>query len=317
MKKNIIALAIASAIAAPSAMASAPTLYGKLHLSLEQLADEDSTINSHDSRLGVKGSEDLGDGLKAVYKVEFGLESIADGADNTLKQRNAYLGLKGGFGQIIFGTHDTPTKKIQPKDLFGDTYADVKNFDGGLEDGEEREHDIAMYTSPSFGGVKLMAAVVLDEEDENNPGFREEGNKDSNWTNLAVTYGSAKKGLYLAAAYQDAADIDMTIYRLSAQYKASDLIASVMHQDNSGNDEPEGNFTQFQLGYKFGKVMPKIKYGMATNDTANTDESGYAIGLDYKLGKKTTAYIYTADLEDVSAGKQADVDFSLGLIHKF
>ncbi|MBO1926833.1 porin [Thiomicrorhabdus sp. 6S2-11] len=307
MKKNIIALAIASAIAAPSAMAGAPTVYGKMHLAVEKVEGGDASVNEHDSRLGVKGSEDLGNGLKAIYKVEFALKTVADGGDETLSQRNTYLGLKGGFGQVMFGTHDTPTKMIQPSDLFGDTYADVKYFDNGLDDGENRFSDTAMYVSPSFSGVKLIAAAVLNEEGATDA-------DKSDWTNVAVTYGSVKKGLYLAAAYQDAGDIDETVVRVSAQYKMSDLIASIMYQDNSGDDQDNGNFTQLQFGYKFGKIMPKVKYVMANNDTDDSNESGYAVGLDYKLGKKTTAYVYTSDASDVGGDK---VNFSFGLVHKF
>ncbi|MBO1926951.1 porin [Thiomicrorhabdus sp. 6S2-11] len=318
MKKNIIALAIASAVAAPVAMADAPTVYGQLNLNYNKTADVDGSINSTASRLGIKGSEDLGNGLKAVYGVEFGLDAIADNnsdgkGDNILSQRNAFLGLAGGFGTVLMGRHDTPTKMIQPSDLFNDGAADVNQMTNGIDNGEVRADDVLAYVSPSFGGVKILAAAVIDEEAGEGAG---EGNDD--WVNLAATYGSTKKGLYLAAAWQDAQDDDMTVIRASAQYKAGGLVASVMHQDVSGDTAElagtSGNFTHFQAGYKIGKFMPKVKYAMTDKDGADK-ETGFAVGLNYSLGKKTTAYIYTVDREDINT--KGNAEYIIGMVHKF
>ncbi|HHT00545.1 MAG TPA: porin, partial [Thiomicrospira sp.] len=74
MKKNIIALAVAAAFAAPVAMADAPTVYGKLNLNVSSITDKGNGVNDVASRVGIKGSEDLGDGLKAIYKMEFELD---------------------------------------------------------------------------------------------------------------------------------------------------------------------------------------------------------------------------------------------------
>ncbi|MDX1353157.1 MAG: porin, partial [Thiomicrorhabdus sp.] len=124
MKKNIIALAVASAIAAPVAMADAPVVYGQINVAIDSVKDEGMRTTDRDSRLGVKGSEDLGNGLKAIYKMEFGVSIDDDANKGTLTNRNQYVGLSGGFGTILMGRHDTPTKMIQAKDLFNDGHAD-------------------------------------------------------------------------------------------------------------------------------------------------------------------------------------------------
>ena len=87
MNKSILAIAVttamAAAMAAPAAIA-APTVYGNVHLSINaadnDIPDNDNeiTMSSNTSTIGVKGSEDLGDGLKAIYKVEFQV-GIAEG----------------------------------------------------------------------------------------------------------------------------------------------------------------------------------------------------------------------------------------------
>jgi len=305
MKKNIIALAIASAFIAPAAMAEAPTVYGSLNLNINATDDKDASVNSTVSRIGVKGSEDLGDGLKAVYKVEWEMTDVADNDGKTpFSARNQYLGLAGGFGMVMMGRHDTPFKMSQPSDLFNDGAADLGKFAGdvAVKGGEVRSGDVLAYASPSFSGVKIVAAQVMgaDEADTDDA------------TSIAVMYGSTKKGLYAAAAYNFGGMYDdQEEMRISAQYKADGLTANIMHQtDANGTGDTLSN-TQINLGYKMGKMMPKLKY--STADVNGDQESGFAVGLNYSLGKKTTAYIYTVAAEDLGVTDATII----GMNHKF
>jgi predicted porin len=91
---------------------------------------------SRANRIGVKGSEDLGNGLKAIYQVEFGVQladtnaNVTSGADN-VTMRNSFVGLAGGFGTFLVGRHDTPFKISTGKlDLFADTMADYNGTVG-------------------------------------------------------------------------------------------------------------------------------------------------------------------------------------------
>jgi predicted porin len=341
MKKNIVALAVAAAISAPVAMADAPTVYGQLNLNI---ANDNSvtnntgpvksgmSVNSTASRLGVKGSEDLGNGLKAVYKVEFSLGSVAD-AGTTIGQRNAYLGLAGGFGTILMGRHDTPLKMSQPSDLFNDGAADLGNdrMTNGIAVGESRADDVLAYVSPSFSGVKIIAAAVMGEDTIT---ATETATTSNDATSIAITYGSTKKGLYLAAAQTNGKSAtagatynkSQTITRLSAQYKANGLTANVMQSSNSGDGlaaTAKGTVTQANLGYKMGKFMPKVKVSMMDPSAAGAKSTtSVAYGLNYSLGKKTTAYIYAvdADKNNGTAGvpSTANLDSSyIGMVHNF
>ena len=73
MKKSILAIAVAS-LAASSAAIAEPTVYGNLHISLNAAdndvdgADNNLKVSSNTSAIGVKGSEDLGNGLKAIMR---------------------------------------------------------------------------------------------------------------------------------------------------------------------------------------------------------------------------------------------------------
>jgi predicted porin len=360
MKKNIIALAIASAVAAPVAFADAPTVYGKVNMALQQtdadvagvaVQNDGTTVDDVASRLGIKGSEDLGNGLKAIYKIEF---SVPVGSSSTIGNRNQYVGLAGGFGTVLMGRHDTPTKMIQAKDLFNDGVADNKPMAGGLgafgKGMENRVNNVLAYVSPSFSGVKLIAAFVPKETG----GDATEESTVTDLMSFGLTYGSAKKGLYLAAGMDMASDnftgADVNAdgdtdnaehTRLVAQYATGGLIANVMYQGFAGEALEDtvngGTNIQANIGYKMGKFTPKFKVSMvdidngATTDFDTTDDgsapnvritdessTNYAVGLDYALGKKTTSYVTYTAIENAGGVDKSDANvISVGLLHKF
>ena len=77
MKKKLLAAAVAASIAVPAAgMAAGPTVYGQAHWSLDYLKNDDDDsfgVSNNSSRVGVKGSFDLGGGLSAIYLFEWGV----------------------------------------------------------------------------------------------------------------------------------------------------------------------------------------------------------------------------------------------------
>ena len=118
---------------------------------------------SRANRVGVKGSEDLGGGLKAIYQVEFGV-NLSDTNDNiinnndTISMRNSFVGLAGGFGTFLVGRHDTPHKISTGKlDLFADTMAD---YNGTVGFQDIRADNAIVYISPSWAGFQLAAAAI-------------------------------------------------------------------------------------------------------------------------------------------------------------
>ena len=344
MKKNIVALAVASAIAAPVAMADAPTVYGKVNMAFDQIskddangnevnADSGSQINSRASRMGVKGSSDLGNGMKAVYKFEF---QVQPDQGDTLKNRNQYVGLAGGFGTVLMGRHDTPTKMSQPKDLFNDSpYADFgKGFGGGLgalgKAGEIRSSNVLAYVSPSFGGVKLVGALAPKETS----GDTTENSSISDFYSLALMYGSKKEGLYLSAA-MDRASASYTGHGESTSYDIADG-TDLLGVDANGNDvyDPASvtpNVTEAGEGDDVTHIRVSAQYKMAglTANAMYQDFSGDGIedsiqegnniqaNVGYKVGNfmpkaKVSMIDYgNDDLEDAT-NYAVGVNYSLG-----
>ena len=80
MNKKLLAAAVAAAVVAAPAAFAESTVYGKMHTSVDMIDYESSNednweMNSRASRLGFKGSEDLGNGLKAIYQIELQVNS--------------------------------------------------------------------------------------------------------------------------------------------------------------------------------------------------------------------------------------------------
>jgi predicted porin len=114
MKKNILAAAVLSSLAA-LASAQSVNVYGVVDLSLESVKGTKSLTrvasdNYASSRLGFKGVEDLGGGLKALFVLESAVKADtgANGGGSTrFWDRSAWLGLSGGFGELRLGRIDS------------------------------------------------------------------------------------------------------------------------------------------------------------------------------------------------------------------
>ena len=126
MNKKLLTAAIGAALAAGPMLAQADVkVYGKVHMSVDYLDAKDATtsggaagdlgrktttVSSNASRWGLDISEKLGGGMTAIAKLEQQIN--ADGESNSQDTRNRYVGMKGKFGTVLAGIHDTPFKDI-------------------------------------------------------------------------------------------------------------------------------------------------------------------------------------------------------------
>jgi predicted porin len=195
MQKKLITLAIAGALAVPgAAMADVKsdsgsdiTIYGKFHASWDYVNNDASVDKADDntgvfrnSRLGFKGTEDLGSGMKGFWQVETDLKTgnSNDNAGN-MELRNTFVGLGGdNWGKVILGKIDTPYKTATAKlDIFSDTIADYNNIIGSHLGGtvigsppssvttgntqrtfNARPNQVVAYETPNFNGFKAQIA---------------------------------------------------------------------------------------------------------------------------------------------------------------
>ena len=322
MNKLMLSAAIASTIGFASlGYADGPidgTIYGKVNVSVvnaDDGASDEWKLNSNASRLGVKGKTEIADGLYAVYKAEF--EMCVDDGDckgQTFTQRNIMGGIRGSFGTVWAGKHDSPTKLAQNKiDLFNDLEGDIKN----TFEGENRVSNIVAYTSPTINGFSSTVAMMPGEgADVDGDGQDDTGLTDG--ISYSVSY--SMDNLYIAIAGDQ--DVDsQDLMRIVAQYKMDALKLGVMYQqneDNLGTKDESGFFVSaaYQLDKK---TTLKAQYGSIEDDVDGDEEETLSLGADYKLAKGTKVYVFYTDNTDSSTGVADDEDraFGLGMEHKF
>ncbi len=317
MKKLLLSAAIASTMGfASHGFAAGPidgTVYGKVNVSLVNADDgsnDEWKLNSNASRLGVKGKSEIAEGLTLVYKAEF--EICVDDGDckgQTFTQRNIMGGIKGSFGTVWAGKHDTPTKLAQSKiDLFNDLEGDIKN----TFEGENRVSNIVAYSSPEINGFNSTIAMIPGEDADNGNDGLADG------VSYSVSY--KQDDLYLALAGDQ--DVDgQDLMRAVAQYKVDALKLGFMYQQNendAGTKDESGYF--ISAAYKLDSAITlKAQFGSIEDDADGDEEETFSLGADYKLAKSTKLYVFYTDNTDSSVGS-ADSEnsaFGLGMEHKF
>jgi predicted porin len=371
MKKSLIALAVAGAVSAPAFAATANVdVYGKVHASVS-LYDEtvdsrvlpgtdgvfgtaddvhlrgtnDLQFSSNSSRIGFKGAEDLGGGLSAIWQIESTV-NLDEGGD-TFAGRNSFVGLKGGFGTALIGTHDTPLKLVgRAVDLFGDTVADSRNVMGGGSD--LRTKNTAAYISPSFSGLSLAAAYSTDPRAAGTqitvgtPARQlDSGDQADNGAyNLNATYANGP--LFLGLGYGDgdyhennglgahmrgAAGFTFGNFKVVGQYDR-------LEDDSSTVGTQPGDYDAWMVGGAFtmGNIVLKANYMEGEFDNAGAPEpTQWTVGADYNMSKRTSVYALYASSEDVVLGAGGGVTdqivsgdaggdnsvISLGVMHSF
>ncbi len=128
MKKKLIAAAVVSAFAAPVAFAQTPaanvTIYGTLQTELYSIGGNGEGTNADSQRrnrigspgsffIGFRGAEAIGGGMSVIWQVEQNVGGgDGTGTTNTWGSRNTFVGLAGGFGQVMLGNHDSPMKRV-------------------------------------------------------------------------------------------------------------------------------------------------------------------------------------------------------------
>jgi predicted porin len=339
MNKKLLTVAITAALVAPTAVLADVTVYGKLHMSMDY-SDSNTDlapgaverkanlgISSNSSRIGFKGDEDLGGGLKAVWQVESTVNteegqgsspnlSAMNTKSGGIATRNTFLGLAGDFGTVLVGKHDTPFKMFgRSLDQFGDTIADSRQLFGDGSGWDLRAPNVLAYITPSFSGFSAVAAYVT--------GLNESSaGPDNNKLTAFSMNGTYKNGPIYAGLAYEVHNVKNTVAvgdrknpsalriggsyalgaaKIGAMYEVLNDTAIVGEVDRSG-------WTLFGT-YAFGLETVKLAYTyagewdtQATGTMNNTDASLLAIGLDHKFSKRTTGYVqYTALTNEDSA----------------
>jgi len=349
MNKKLLAAAIAAAVvAAPAAFADS-TVYGKFHTSVDMIDNDVDTdnwqMNSRSSRLGFKGSEDLGNGLKAIYQAEFSVQTDGndggrgqDGGDGWGGQRNTFIGLSSDWGTVLVGRHDTPLKVAfygAGVETLGDSAIDL-NLSNSLQPSksnaspigvfsEYRADNAIAYVSPNFSGFTFVGAVIPGEDiDGDNGGDERDGIADH--YSLGGMYSGG--GLKVGGGYQmtTANSNDQKTWQLGASYTMNAFMVGAQYEStDSFAFSDDNDYTAWAVTgkYTFGNNAISAVYTDADLDNVG-ESNGWGISAEHNFSKRTKLYAaYAADSRDPDDKQNPDADdqdadiFSIGMIHNF
>ncbi len=285
MNKTLIAAAVSAAIMAPMAAQADVTVYGRINNALDfndPGGDADSTtdVTNVGSRFGIKASADLGNGLTATARYEWGTTTDHDDAD--LSTRLGVVGLSGGFGSVtvgqqwnafynIVGTHIDPTVTLG----------------GGAYLGQYRTPNTIKYAN-SFGPASVELDVRLDDD---NNGAVAEGIEDEGGNGAAIGVSIApSENITVALAYDDhngadgaADDIKRTGAAVRASFGNMYGILGWNKKEGPGNADTTG--AQLWLGTSLGESSSvMVGYGKKDPDGEAAEPSAVTLSLSHRLG---------------------------------
>ena len=335
MKKSIVlAAAVASLMA--GAVQAESTVYGIAHASIVSsdvgfgvAAVKNILATDNSSRLGFKGNEDLGNGMKVVYQMEMAYDLVDGGGIGAT--RNSFVGLAGDFGTVLVGRHDTPDKSAfyaAGNDHLGDSIVDLN---GTYKFQEDRVNNAIAYISPALGDLKIAVALV---PGEGNGLAGQPGDGLTDGTSVGVMYkaGPIKAGLGILDKADAAGVTEDSLMNIGGSYNMGDLTIGLQYQVDedqaaAGAVATEETIFAVSAAYKMGANTLIANFGnnelKSTTGGVSTTIDSDAMGLAVKhsMSKKTTAYVAYSSRDGGSAtvaGTLAEATLlAVGLQHKF
>lgn len=313
MKKSLLALAALTAFAGVASAQSSVTLYGRVDLSVRKAMGSDTKdmANGSGSRLGFRGVEDLGGGLSALFNIEHRFDADT-GAGQGITTRfwgaRSLVGLKGSFGQVVFGREYTTSF------LGTQLWADPWGWD-------------TIAAQSAITGLGGIAKVRNDS---------------------SVTYNVAAGGFSFGIQTAEATDTINTFQskplNFNVGYAAGPLRASFGYEKTGREGAGNEKMWSGAISYNMGFIKPGFYYGKGTS-LGDADHKGMmffatapmgagefrasygtlkandttvakilALGYHYSMSKRTTLYVDFANNSELTDNKSG---YDIGLKHNF
>jgi predicted porin len=319
MQKKLIALAVASLVSAPVFAQSQVQIYGIIDQaitsgnygggSVTQLSGSGYTTE----RLGFQGSEDLGNGLKANFRLETGFNSDTgyhdQGNTGWLFQRESRVGLSGNWGQVNFGRQYTPLFSIQAaNDIF--RVAGIGTNYQLTSTGMTRASNAIRYDSNSMNGLSFGAMYSMGDtaavtasggtsHQESTLAPKDLGRHvglnvkyDNGPLSLGVGYGN-QKATALAAGLSSPIATKATMVGGSYDFKVVKINAAWQTVNNDANPK-SADMRMWDIGATIpvmGTDQIKVNYtSLQDKLTNNADSKLIALGYVHPMSKRTVLY---------------------------
>lgn len=327
---------VAAALLATAALGaqaqSAVNIYGLIDMSvgsikpaggISQIKIDSGSMTT--SYFGLRGSEDLGSGLSAVFKLEGFIlaDTGASGrfAGDTLFSRNAVVGFSSkDYGTLTLGRNTTPlfiaTLSFNPfGDSFGYSPSIRHYFTSGTVTGDSAWNNSVLYSSPNVSGFKVDVIGAVAAPNSNLPA----STNGSNW-GANVGYGSGPLAAVLAyqSVKKDASVAslnDTKTWQLNGAYDFT-VVKAFAQYGEVRNTTTSNTFRISELGARvpsgagavlaaWGRIAPKTGAGRNT----------ITLGYNYNMSKRTD--LYAVAMRDKVNGLSNGQSYSVGVRHRF
>ncbi len=320
---TLAAVALAASQAAQAQTSSTVTVYGVLDANVQMLEGANSLTRVQSgglngSRVGFKGSEDLGGGLRAIFTLETGV-NIDDGTSGqgAFWGRQAFVGLSSPYGTITLGRQYGSLYTLSgdfsqfSNNNVGASTAVIGGF-GGYEPvrganasatgngGPARLNNSVRYESPKFGGFSAGAVWGMGEVAGNTSGNR-----------VADVYGRYTSGDFdaMLSYVDDKTELSNAHVRtssLAAAYNWGDLRfnGGVISVDDRSAANADGEGYWLGTSYRLGANLLKAQYveSKLRHSVADGKTQAFGVGYQYDLSKRTSLYTSLTQFKNEGVG---------------
>jgi predicted porin len=325
MKRSLLALAALTAFAGAASAQSSVTLFGIVDAGVARLSAGGKSVTGmtnsgyNTSRLGFRGVEDLGGGLKANFWLEGALSNdVGQGSGQTTAfdfQRRSYVGLSGGFGEIRMGREYTPSFwNLTVYDEFGTNGIGSNNtigMSGGLGGNTAaavRANNMVTYLTPAMGGFSLQ---VMKAFGENVSG----GVKTNDYIGFRAGFAAGPISMHGAYGKTEGATdaADVKAMNFGASFNAGIVVPQLLiAQEKTGAGAKVGAI-EAGLGVVLGQGRIRAAYSRYDVKNSSNDWNKLAVGYLYNLSKRTATYATYARVSNKGTSARVVSNNGLGI----
>jgi predicted porin len=333
MKKTLIALAAIGAMTGVAHAQSSVTLYGLVDAYIGQTATQTSSSNpalvkpkltqnvvnsngQNNSRWGMRGTEDLGGGMKGVFVLEGGFNTDTGAFNNISPQggglfgRQAWVGLSGGFGTVGLGRQYPAYDDLRGATnmIYDSNFATTAAVWGtGVQDYQNRSSNSIKYTSPDFAG--FSGAITY--------GFGENKTATTDAENVAAIHIKYSNGpLLVGFAHQREKQVAGAVPPVGSLFGAG---AAVGVAAGPAAFNATRKYNLLGASYDFGVVKLTGQYNQAKGETGaavagvtpSAKDKEFNVGVSVPFGAAAIAAGYSRSKSDATGNNNRGTGVSL------
>jgi len=320
MKRTLIVAAALASLGASAFAQSTVTIYGRLNVSVERQkignGVNDWVMQNNASRWGLKGSEDLGGGMKAGFQLESGFNAATGaispyvGGSNAFWARQSEVNLSSNYGMVRLGNYTSEAYSATSD------YVGMHNHETGTSADAfyaylGRNTSKVAYRTPSFSGATVEGAVTAAGSDPNRT------------YDFAANYDAGP--LHLGAGYEKNSPTNKNAKQFAVRglYEMGAFtFGGYIQRDTDGYGAGFGDRTTLRLSgmYVIGATELHLNYGHAGdyNKLAGDQKANqYTLAVNQNLSKRTKVYAFYTKIDDKGTIYGDFSSFAVGVRHNF